>query len=67
VLLKLDDGDIVQQYTKVVPNPLIEHKMQRKIEVPIEGDKDIEDHDTQWQEFTAIKQGKEQEDPARCQ
>ena len=37
--------------------------MQRKIEVQIEGDKDIEDHVTQWQEFTTIKQGQEQEDP----
>ena len=50
-------------YTKVVPSSLIEDKMQRKIEVQIEGDKDIEDHVTQWQEFTTIKQGQEQEDP----
>ncbi len=32
-------------------------------DVQIEGDKDIEDHVTQWQEFTTIKQGQEQEDP----
>jgi hypothetical protein len=31
VLLKLDDGDIDQQYTKVVPSSLIEDKMQRKL------------------------------------
>jgi hypothetical protein len=37
--------------------------MQRKIEVQIEGDKDIEDHVTQWQEFITIKKGQEQEDP----
>ncbi len=63
MLLKLDDGDIEQQYTKVVPSSLIEDKMQRKIEVQIEGYKDIEDHVTQWQEFTTIKQGQVQEDP----
>jgi hypothetical protein len=33
--------------------------MQSKIEVPIEGDKDIEDHVTQWQEFITIKKGQE--------
>ncbi len=44
VLLKLDDGDIDQQYSKVVPSSPIQDKMQRKIEVPIEGDKNIEDH-----------------------
>jgi hypothetical protein len=60
VLLKLDDGDIDQQYMKVVPSSLIEDKMQSKIEVQIEGDKDIEDHVTQCQEFIRIK---EQEDP----
>jgi hypothetical protein len=37
--------------------------MQRKIKVPIEGHKDIGDHVTQWQEFTTINQGQEQEDP----
>ncbi len=63
VLLKLDNGDIDQQYMKVVPSLQIEDKMQRKIEVPIEGDKDTEDHVTQWQEFITIKQGQEQEDP----
>jgi hypothetical protein len=63
VLLKLDDGDIDQQYMKVVLSSIIEDKMQHKIEVQIEGDKDIEDHVTQWQEFTTIKQGQEQEDP----
>ncbi len=31
MLLKLDDGDIDQQYTKVVPSPQIEDKMQRKM------------------------------------
>ncbi len=31
--------------------------MQRKIGVSIVGDKDIEDHVTQWQEFITIKQG----------
>jgi hypothetical protein len=59
VLLKSDDGEIDQLYTKVVPGSLIEDKMQSKIEVLIEGDKDIEDHVTQWQEFTTIKQGQE--------
>jgi hypothetical protein len=34
-----------------------------KIEVPIEGGKNIEDHVTQWQEFITIKLGQEQEDP----
>jgi hypothetical protein len=63
VLLKLDDRDIDQHYMKVVPSSLIEDKMQRKIEVPIEGDKDFEDHVTQWQEFITIKKGQEQEDP----
>ncbi len=65
VLLKLDDGDIDRQYTKVVPSLLTEHKMQCKIEVPIEGDKNIEDHVTQWQEFISNKQGQEQADPDR--
>jgi hypothetical protein len=32
-------------------------------EAGIEGDKYIEDHVTQWQEFITIKQGQEQEDP----
>jgi hypothetical protein len=63
VLLKLVDGDIDQLYTKVVLSLLTEHKMQSKIEVTIEGNKDIEDHVTQWQEFITIKQGQEQEDP----
>jgi hypothetical protein len=63
MLLKLVDGEFDQQYTKVVPSSLIEDKMQRKIEVQIEGDKDIEDYVTQWQEFTTFKQGQEQEDP----
>ncbi len=63
VLLKLDDGDIDQQYTKVVPSLLIEDTTQRKIEVQIEGDNDIEDHVTQWQDFTTFKRGREQEDP----
>ncbi len=33
--------------------------------VPIEGDKDIEDHVTQWQEFITIKQ-KGRSQTARC-
>jgi hypothetical protein len=62
-LLKLDAGDIDQRYTKVVPSLLTEHKMQRKNEVPIVGDKDIEDRVKQLQEFITIKQWQEQEDP----
>jgi hypothetical protein len=67
VLLKLDDGDIDQQYTKVVSSPLIEDKMQQKIEVPIEGDKDIEDHVTQWQELITINGRSKRTQTARCQ
>ncbi len=51
------------QIQKFVPSLLTAYKMalkmQSKIEIPIEGDKAIEDRVTQWQEFTTIKQ----EDP----
>jgi hypothetical protein len=41
----------------------VKRKTQKSVKHKIEGDQDIEDHVTQWQEFTTIKQGQEQEDP----
>jgi hypothetical protein len=57
------NGQKYQDEMKDNPKLGVKRKTQKSVKHKIEGDKDIEDHVTQWQEFTTIKQGQEQEDP----